>query len=447
MIKRYKRIVPENLWNRLARNLIYDAKQVLLYCGIRIPHSKDGGMHPDYRSMITRFTKGTRYGIIQDPVTARIHFEPDYIQDIIDQTSRFDFPVYDKSFGPGGTAGYILDPDERKGQLKSPTLSDISKQALLAKNKEMPFSYVCARQLSQFEVEQFDVMTRIFDKPTFLNVSTRKGVEAAEQCVQNGFYIITIHSVFESTLFLTSSERLEIFIECAARQIPVMLVTMPFSGQNAPMTPYGLAVIAFAEFLAAMALAYSINPDTYVVNGALPAMCKPGRIPELKLGSVVHNFVNYLIAYTSRLLDIASIQSGCTIQGSVHENTILETDYQTVRAMILWENMFEGWHMVRHCYGFLEDLATFSFEKAIDDITALHHIQSLDDNGITAILANNVRLNRDYIRALEIYQMPTLIFTREKDTLLEVVIETVDNFGGNFSLHEHTLKNIPEEWF
>lgn len=447
MIGRYKRVVPENLWNRLARNLIYDAKQVLLYCGIRIPNAKDGNVHHSYQGLAIRFTQGTKYGIIQDPVTARIHFEPDYIQDIIDQATRFDFPVYDKSFGPGGIAGYIFDRDDQEHPLKSPGLSDLSKQALLAKNNEMPFSYVCARQLAQFEIEQFEVMTSIFDGPAFFNVSTHEGVDAAEQYLKDGHYVITMHSLFESPLLFNLPEKLEVFIDCAARQIPVMLVTMPFSGQNAPMTPYGLAVIAFAEFLAAMALTYSINPLTKVVNGSFPTMCTPGRNPELKLGSVVHNFVNYLIAYTSRLLDIASIQSGCTIEGSVHENTILETDYQTVRAMILWENMFEGWHMVRHSYGFLADLAGFSFEKAIDDITALRHIQSLDDNGITAILANNVRLNRDYSRALEIYQRPTLIFDREQDTLLEVILETVENFGGDFGRHEHTLKNIPLEWF
>jgi trimethylamine:corrinoid methyltransferase-like protein len=290
-------------------------------------------------------------------------------------------------------------------------------------------------------------MTRIFDGPAFFNVASREGIDAAEQYLRDGHYVITMHSVFESPLLFTLPEKLEVFVECVERQIPVMLVTMPFSGQNAPMTPYGLAVIAFAEFLAAMALAYSINPLTKVVNGSFPTMCTPGRSPELKLGSVVHNIVNYLIAYTSRLLDIASIQSGCTIEGSVHEKAILETDYQTVRAMILWENMFEGWHMVRHCYGFLADLAGFSFEKAIDDITALRHIQSLDDNGIAAILANNVRLNRDYNRAEEIYQRPTLIFAREQDTLLEVILETVENFGGDFGRHEHTLKNIPSDWF
>jgi len=115
--------------------------------------------------------------------------------------------------------------------------------------------------------------------------------------------------------------------------------------------------------------------------------------------------------------------------------------------MILWDDMFEGWHMVRHCYGFLNDLAFFSFQKAEDDIAALRHIQSLDDNGITALLATNVRLNRDIKRAEMIYEKPTLIFNREKDTLLEVIIETIDIFNGDFGSHDHTLKNIPKEWF
>ena len=46
-----------------------------------------------------------------------------------------------------------------------------------------------------------------------------------------------------------------------------------------------------------------------------------------------------------------------------------------------------------------------------------------------------------------IFQKPTLLFNREKTVLLEVSIETIDNFNGDFGRHEHTLQNIPIEWF
>ncbi|THB78374.1 MAG: hypothetical protein D6B25_04390 [Desulfobulbaceae bacterium] len=445
MLKKYQRIVPENLWNRLARNLIYDSKQLLLYCGIKLPRQPKAA--EEYAELIKRFTSGTQFGIICDPITSRIHFEPEYIQNIIDQATRFDFPVYDKSFGPGGVAGYISEGDRVDEPLKNPDLNDILRQAILAQNNEMPFSYVSARQLSLFETEQFSVMTRIFDGPIFFPISTLQGVDEAQRYLEDGNYVIAIQTVFQSPLTFSFKEKIEVFIDCVSRGIPISLVTQPFSGQSAPMTPYGLAVLAFSEFLAGMALAYSINPDTKIINGALPTMCTPGNKPKLKLGSVVHNYVNYLVSYTSRLLDIASIQSGCTMEGAVHEPTILETDYQTARAMILWENLFEGWHMIRHTYGFLSDMASFSFTKAEADITALRHIQSLDENGINAILANNVKLNRDYNRAQEIYETPTLIFQREDGSLVDVIIETVEHFNGDFGRHEHTLKNVPVEWF
>ncbi len=113
---------------------------------------------------------------------------------------------------------------------------------------------------------------------------------------------------------------------------------------------------------------------------------------------------------------------------------------------MLWDSLFEGWHMIRHCYGLIDNLAAFSFEKAEDDIAALRHIQSLDDDGVKALLANNVRLNRDIQKADMIYQCPTLLFKCEKDTLLEVMIETMDVFHGNSGKHSNTLENIPEEW-
>lgn len=46
-----------------------------------------------------------------------------------------------------------------------------------------------------------------------------------------------------------------------------------------------------------------------------------------------------------------------------------------------------------------------------------------------------------------LFQKPTLLFNREKNVLLEVSIETIDNFNGDFGRHEHTLQNIPIEWF
>jgi hypothetical protein len=435
------------LWNRLARNLIYDAKELLLYCGIGVPDRKQNGAPVDYSEIIQFTTKGTEYGAIYDPTTRRIHFEPGYIQSIVDQAYRFDFPIFDQAFGPGGIAGFIHRDGGKEDQLKSPQMNHILKQALLVRDNEMPFSFVCARQLGQFEVEQFGVTSNIYEGPKFFNVTTRAGIQEAEKYIAEGHYIITHHTIFNSPLSLSFIENLDVFVQCVKRQIPVMLATQPFSGQNGPMTPYGIALLALAEFLAGMALAFGVNPETKVINGAYPTMCTPGRNPVLKIGSVVHNFTNYLVAFTARLLDIASIQSGCTSEGHTHAKELLETDYQTARAMILWEAMFEGWHMIRHCYGFLNDLAFFSFEKAEDDIAALRHIQSLDDSGITAVLANNVRLNGDIQKAEMIYQNPELIFKREKETLLEVIIETIDTFNGDFGRHDHTLQNIPQEWF
>lgn len=447
MLRKYKRVVPENLWNRLARNLIYDAKQVLLYCGLRVPKQNNGEISPRYSHFIEKITKSTNYGIVVDAVTNRLHFLPEYVQGIIEETSRFDFPVYDYSFGPGGIAAYINKNGGTGDDMEDPTLNHILQQAVMAKNSHMPFGFVCARQLSKFEIEQFAVMTRIYEGPAFFSVTSDEGVLEAEKFCRDGHSALTIHTVLDSPLTLTFPEKLEVFTSCVEKEIPVMLVTQPMSGQTAPMTPYGLAMQAFAEFLAGMAMAYAINPRTRVINGAYPTMCTPGKSPKLKIGTVVHNFVNYLVGYTARLLDIASIQSGCTMEGKQHEKTILDTDYETVRGMLLWGNLFDGWHMVRHSYGFLSDLISFSFDKAEADIDALHHIQGLDEAGITAILANNIKLNRDYSRAESFYEKPTRVFDRESGALIGVIAETMELFDGDFGKHDHTLEHVPHEWF
>jgi hypothetical protein len=440
-----RHLTPENQWNRLARDLIYDSKQLLLYCGIKVPEQAIGSTF--VASFLKKITKGTDYGAIFDPTANTIHFEPDYIQDILDTATRFDFPVYDYSFGPGGIAGFIHRGNGQEYALVAPTLDDILKQAMLAKNEEMPFGFVNARQLATFEIEQFGVMTQIFDGPIFFTVTSESGVEEAVRFKEKGHYVITNHTILQSPLTLASEKQLRVFVSCVEKTVPVMATTQPFSGQTAPMTPYGLALVAFAEFIAAMAMAYAINPNTKVVNGAIPTISTPGSRPRFMMGTVVHNFTNFLVAYTARLLDIASVQTGCTVSGDIHEKSILDTDYETVRGMILWESLFEGWHMIRHCYGFLADLASFSYEKAEADIAALHHVQSLDDSGIAAVLANNVRLYHDYRRAKQMYRQPTLLFQRERGELLNVIIETTEIYQGDFGKHGHTLHHVSGSWF
>jgi hypothetical protein len=443
MFKKIRQTDYENLWNRLGRDLTYDAKQILLYCGIQIPES-----HADaYAGLVSRITRGTEYGAIHDPFTHRIHFEPAYIQTIMDQVYRFNFPIVDNSFGPGGIAGFIHKDRGKDYDLRPPSLNHILNQALLASRHDMPFSFVCARQMDQFETEQIEMTANIFKGPMFFSVTTEAGVKSAKAFRDQGHDVMTHHTIFESPLRFSTLNSMDIFQQCVEQEIPTMLATQPFSGQNGPMTPYGLALLAFSEFLAGLAVAYAINPETKIINGAFPTMCTPGISPQLKIGTVTHNFVNYLVAYTSRLLDIPSVQSGCTIEGDVHHKGLLETDYETVRGIVLWDSLFEGWHMIRHCYGLLDNMAAFSFEKAKDDIAALRHIQSLDDDGVKALLANNISLNRDIQKADMIYQRPTLLFKREKESLLEVIIESIDTFRGDFGKHRHTLENIPEEWF
>ncbi|MCK5836662.1 MAG: trimethylamine methyltransferase family protein, partial [Desulfobacula sp.] len=124
----------------------------------------------------------------------------------------------------------------------------------------------------------------------YRRINASQGVDEAEASIAAGNYIITVHTLFESPLTLSFRRAADIFTDCVSKQIPVMLVTQPFSGHNAPMTPYGTALIAFSEFLAGMAFASAINPETRVINGALPTLCTPGKTVKLKIGSIVHNF-------------------------------------------------------------------------------------------------------------------------------------------------------------
>lgn len=92
-------------------------------------------------------------------------------------------------------------------------------------------------------------MTQIFDGPIFFNVTSETWVEEAARCREKGHQVITNHTILQSPLTLASEKQLRVFINYVEKTVPVMAETQPFSGQTAPMTPYGVALVAFAEFI------------------------------------------------------------------------------------------------------------------------------------------------------------------------------------------------------
>jgi hypothetical protein len=57
MLSKLRQRDHDNLWNRLARDLIYDAKQVLLYCGVQVSEPKQNGPMTPYGIALLAFAE------------------------------------------------------------------------------------------------------------------------------------------------------------------------------------------------------------------------------------------------------------------------------------------------------------------------------------------------------------------------------------------------------
>lgn len=72
LIRKPQHVSPGNLRNRLARELIYDSKQVLLYCGVGLPDRSQNGVPVDYLAF-SEFLAGMAIAFAVNPKTKVIN--------------------------------------------------------------------------------------------------------------------------------------------------------------------------------------------------------------------------------------------------------------------------------------------------------------------------------------------------------------------------------------
>ena len=126
------------------------------------------------------------------------------------------------------------------------------------------------------------MMANIFKGPMFFNVTTGDGVKEAVAFREQGDNVMTHHTILESPLKFSTAGSLDIFIQCVEQEIPAMLATQPFSGQNGPMTPYGIALLSFAEFLAGNGRGLRHQPRDQNHQRRLSHHVYPGNFPPVQ---------------------------------------------------------------------------------------------------------------------------------------------------------------------
>lgn len=296
-----------------------------------------------------------------DEVSERIHIDKKLISYCLEICQkRHNHPVPNRSFGGGGTAAFWTQGDDAILPTNEIHMADIFR---LAEEFNVPFMF---KGCGRVENDDLDIMRKYYSGYIYTEVKNEKHIEQ----ITNYDNICTAHSIIQSPLKFMDTEKICLSLE---NDLPVYITSMPISCFTGPATIFSLAVLAWAEFLVGLCFCQIKRPSSMVVNGAYPAAGNPRRGYQPALGSIYHNLCNYWISKVSEYFSLPTIQSGCTTENKVHTPTEVGTDYDTYMAFTFW-NSVDGWHQVRHCFGFINDLTDFDINKMRRDLVTLSRI-------------------------------------------------------------------------
>ncbi len=356
---------------------------------------------------------------VYDVTTKRIHI----LKDLVDQSlelvpKRDKFPVPEHSFGGGGNAAFVKQGDD----YIHPTLDiHVAEVMRTAEEFDIPFMFRgVGKGNGEYEdVYQLDVIRKYYSGYLFSKVETKRGIERCLEDYNLHKKICIVNSILTSPLKMNEvGNNLDIFYDSINAGLPLYFVSVPMSGINAPITMYGLCLQAHAEYLVGLSLAQAIKPGITVVNGAFPTAGDPVNMDSQPLGSLFHNMANYYTSIISKVFELPAIQSGCTITSRDHNPMKQSTDFETERAYKMW-NGLEGWHMLRHCFGFVDNLTTFNMNKMRRDL-----------NCLKKVIENDEKSGADHTG-----------MWADSDAF-DAIIEAINTKGGNFSDIYHTTKHF-----
>jgi len=133
---------------------------------------------------------------------------------------------------------------------------------------------------------------------------------------------------------------------------------MPMAGLSAPYSMSGLITLTHAEGLFGITLAQLVNPGTMSVHAGLPSIANIRKKYALDLGLVAHNVANLLMEKVNESLGIPSIQTSCTTS---QDKPNRQAEEDAIKGYALMKKY--GFHQMRHAFGFLRELISFSIAK------------------------------------------------------------------------------------
>ena len=280
---------------------------------------------------------------------------------------RDQYWIPENTFGIGGTAPFVY--DDQTGELVEPTFEHLTRIAKIAEEADVIGFMARGVLLRGQEVKVIDTIIEHCHKPIYVATVTDAGIARAEE-VHNTRGNLTIQfSLINSPLNIIDS-MIDPFISCVRKGIPVYVSTMPMAGLSGPYSMSGLVTLTHAEGLFGITLAQLINPGVTVVHAGLPSIANIRKNYAVDLGLVSHNVANLLQEKINQMLELPSIQTACTTS---QEKPNKKAEEEAMQGFALMKKY--GFHHMRHSFGFLKELISFSIAKLE------RHIQICRDTG------------------------------------------------------------------
>ncbi len=291
-----------------------------------------------------------------DDTTGHLHVLSPLIEQALQTTPKRDqFFVPENSFGVGGTAPFVHSDDT--GELIPPTFEHLVKIAKIVNEADVVQFMARGVLIPKQEVQVMNTIIEHCHKPVYVAALTPEGISRAEEIHRTRGNLTVQFSIINSPLNVIES-MVDPFLSCVGKGIPIYVSTMPMAGLSGPYSMSSLLTLTHAEALFGITLAQLVNPGVTVVHAGLPSIASIQKKYAVDMGLMSLNVANLLMEKVNKRLNIPSIQTACTTSQE-HPNEISEEE--AIRGYALLKH--HGFHQIRHAFGFLKELVSFSIAK------------------------------------------------------------------------------------
>lgn len=331
-----------------------------------------------------------------DEATGHIHVLAPLVEQALNTTPKRDeYWIPENSFGVGGTAPFIYDDDD--GDLIPPTFEHLTRIAKIVNETDVVDFMARGVLIPKQEVKVIETIIENCDKPVYVATLTEEGIAKAKEVHESRGGLTVQFSIINSPLNVIDS-MVEPFLSCVEKGIPIYVSSMPMAGLSGPYSMSSLLTLTHAEGLFGIIVAQLVNPGIMVVHAGLPSIANVKKNYSVDLGLVSHNVANLLAEKINKKLDIPSIQTACTTS---QERPGKVAEEEAIRGFGLMKKY--GFHQMRHSFGFLKELVSFSIAKlerhielcrqTTPDDAPDYQLEAYDTEGLEAIRRCGSRAN------------------------------------------------------